>query len=84
MTGTAKSKFLMSKIKRIQLFHEAVEAWTEVCRLWGTGAGNSINQSYHISHWRYPEPLLLAKRNAGSGYEIGSIASLISFPGLSV
>ena len=37
---------------------------------WGTGAGNNINQSYHISYRRYPEPLVLAKRNAGSGYEI--------------
>ena len=36
-----------------------------------TGAGSSINKSYHISHRRYPEPFVLAKRNAGSGYEIG-------------
>ena len=43
-------------------------------RLWGTGAGNSINQSKHISHRRYPEPLVLAKRNAGSGFEIESNA----------
>ena len=38
---------------------------------WGTVVANSINQSYHISHRCYPEPLVLAKRNAGSRYEIG-------------
>ena len=40
---------------------------------WGTGAGNSINQSYHIPHRRNPEPLVLAERNAGPGYEIADL-----------
>ena len=57
-----------------------MKPWTEVYRLWGTGAGNSLNQSYHISHRRYPEPLVLAKRNAGSGYEIVLASSLVSRP----
>ena len=70
MIRIEKTIFWISEMKRIQLFHEGLDRVLQALGYWGTGAGNSINQSYHISHRRYPGPLVLVKRNAGSGYEI--------------
>ena len=54
-------------MKRIQLFHEALDRGLHAVGYWGRKQDKPIIS--HISS-ALPGPLVLAKRNAGSGYEI--------------
>ena len=65
-----ESIFLISEMTRIQLFHEALDRGLPALGYWGRKQHKPIIS--HISSIPvYPEPLVLAKRNAGSVYVIG-------------
>ena len=66
---------LISEMKRTQLFHEALDRGLQAL---GQETAVRVNQSYHISHRRYPERIVLAKRNAGSVYEIAENRNQLS------